>query len=262
MAELLRRQVATQELTVEAARERGPGLAVDQAFALDPLAGRGDLRDIEAMVDELLAGTARWLPQLSPTTSMTRRDAESMTAHLTTGGPRATRIHRPRSHGPAHDRATCSAAGHTVTVASRGRGRRSTRPVALGAIDGGDPAGVAAASEVVFLCVPNSPEVVEVVDALVARRSGPTTSSSTARPSTPTSSGPSTAAWRATGAGYLDAPLSGGTVGAEKGTLTLMVGGDEATLERGRARPSSRWPPWSCTWAARAWARSSSCATT
>jgi 3-hydroxyisobutyrate dehydrogenase len=39
-----------------------------------------------------------------------------------------------------------------------------------------------------------------------------------------------------TGAGYLDAPLSGGTAGAEAGTLTLMVGGDEATL--GRVRPA------------------------
>ena len=31
--------------------------------------------------------------------------------------------------------------------------------------------------------------------------------------------------------GYLDAPLSGGTVGAERGTLTVMVGGDAATLD-------------------------------
>jgi 3-hydroxyisobutyrate dehydrogenase len=33
-----------------------------------------------------------------------------------------------------------------------------------------------------------------------------------------------------TGAHYLDAPLSGGTAGAHKGTLTLMVGGDAAVL--------------------------------
>jgi len=61
-AELLRRQVATQELTVEAAvtGDRRVALA---AYAMDPLAGRGDLLDTEAMVDELLAGTARWLPQ-------------------------------------------------------------------------------------------------------------------------------------------------------------------------------------------------------
>jgi 3-hydroxyisobutyrate dehydrogenase len=35
----------------------------------------------------------------------------------------------------------------------------------------------------------------------------------------------------ATGARYLEAPLSGGTAGAQKGTLTLMVGGDAATLD-------------------------------
>lgn len=33
---------------------------------------------------------------------------------------------------------------------------------------------------------------------------------------------------------YLDAPVSGGVVGAEKGTLTVMVGGDPAVLERVR----------------------------
>ncbi len=34
----------------------------------------------------------------------------------------------------------------------------------------------------------------------------------------------------ATGARYLEAPLSGGTVGAERGSLTLMVGGDADVL--------------------------------
>jgi alpha-galactosidase len=67
-AELLRRQCATQELTVEAAvtGERRAALA---AFAMDPLAGRGDLRDTDAMVDELLAGTARWLPLFNATSA-------------------------------------------------------------------------------------------------------------------------------------------------------------------------------------------------
>jgi 3-hydroxyisobutyrate dehydrogenase len=36
------------------------------------------------------------------------------------------------------------------------------------------------------------------------------------------------------GVGFLDAPVSGGTTGAEKGTLTVMVGGDASTLERAR----------------------------
>ena len=59
--EIVRRHVATQELTVEAA-VRGDRTLAAEAFALDPLAGRGDLRAMEAMVDELLAGTAEWLP--------------------------------------------------------------------------------------------------------------------------------------------------------------------------------------------------------
>ena len=62
--EIVRRQVATQELTVEAAL-RGDRRLAAEAFALDPLAGRGDLGVTEAMVDELLAGTAEWLPQFA-----------------------------------------------------------------------------------------------------------------------------------------------------------------------------------------------------
>jgi 3-hydroxyisobutyrate dehydrogenase-like beta-hydroxyacid dehydrogenase len=36
------------------------------------------------------------------------------------------------------------------------------------------------------------------------------------------------------GAHFLDCPVSGGPVGAEKGTLSILVGGDEAVLERCR----------------------------
>jgi 3-hydroxyisobutyrate dehydrogenase len=36
------------------------------------------------------------------------------------------------------------------------------------------------------------------------------------------------------GVGFLDAPVSGGTSGAEAGTLTVMVGGEADTLERAR----------------------------
>jgi galacturan 1,4-alpha-galacturonidase len=62
--EIVRRHVATQELTVEAAL-RGDRALAGEAFTLDPLAGRGDLRDIEAMVVQLLGGTAEWLPQFA-----------------------------------------------------------------------------------------------------------------------------------------------------------------------------------------------------
>ena len=36
----------------------------------------------------------------------------------------------------------------------------------------------------------------------------------------------------ARGCGYLDAPVSGGEVGAKAGTLTIMVGGDQATFDK------------------------------
>lgn len=36
------------------------------------------------------------------------------------------------------------------------------------------------------------------------------------------------------GIGFLDAPVSGGVIGAEQGALTVMVGGDAATLDRVR----------------------------
>jgi 2-hydroxy-3-oxopropionate reductase len=39
----------------------------------------------------------------------------------------------------------------------------------------------------------------------------------------------------ALGVGYLDAPVSGGTLGAEAGNLAIMAGGSDADFERGRA---------------------------
>src|ERR1700683_4304542 len=62
--EIVRRHVATQELTIEAALRGDRALAAEPS-ALAPRAGRGDLRVQEDMVDELLAGTAEWLPQFA-----------------------------------------------------------------------------------------------------------------------------------------------------------------------------------------------------
>ena len=61
-AELIRRHSAVTELTLTAALT-GDRATADAAFLLDPLAGRGDLVRSGAMVDELLAGTAAWLPR-------------------------------------------------------------------------------------------------------------------------------------------------------------------------------------------------------
>jgi alpha-galactosidase len=61
-AELVRRHAAVTEYTVAAAIAGDRQLA-EAAFLLDPLAGRGDLHQTEAMIAELLSGTSAWLPQ-------------------------------------------------------------------------------------------------------------------------------------------------------------------------------------------------------
>jgi 3-hydroxyisobutyrate dehydrogenase len=123
-------------------------------------------------------------------------------------------------------------AGHQVTVASRSPGPVD-QAVALGAVATDSPAAVAEASQVVILCVPSSPQVAEVVDAMLPAL-GPdhvVVDCSTIDPDVERAQHQLVTA---TGSGFLDAPLSGGTAGAEKGTLTLMVGGEAATLERAR----------------------------
>jgi 3-hydroxyisobutyrate dehydrogenase len=121
------------------------------------------------------------------------------------------------------------AAGHDVTVASRSRGPIEAA-LALGAQDGGTPRQVAEVAEVVIICVPNSPEVVEVVEGMCAvLGEGKTViDCSTIDPEVERAQHIRVGA---TGARYLDAPLSGGTAGARNGVLTLMVGGDATTLE-------------------------------
>ncbi len=120
-------------------------------------------------------------------------------------------------------------AGLPVTVSSRSPGPVATA-VAFGAVHGGDPAGVARASDVIILCVPSSPQVADVVAAMLPSL-GPGKVVVDCSTIDPEVSRVQHQRIAAIGAGFLDAPLSGGTAGAERGTLTLMVGGDEATLE-------------------------------
>lgn len=124
------------------------------------------------------------------------------------------------------------AAGHELTVASRSPG-----PVALAVADGAreadDPAAVAHASEVVVLCVPDSPDVEAVVGALLPGLvpGSVVVDCSTIDPEVERSQH---ARVRAAGGQYLDAPVSGGSAGAVAGTLTVMVGGAAEVLERAR----------------------------
>src|SRR5438105_1289114 len=126
-------------------------------------------------------------------------------------------------------------AGHDVTVASRSRPPIDAA-VAAGAKEGTRPSDVVAASEVTILCVPDSPDVVQVLDAAFDEL-GPgkiVVDTSTIDPEVERAQHERVTA---TGAVYLDAPLSGGTIGAERGTLTLMVGADAAVLDTTRPAP-------------------------
>jgi 3-hydroxyisobutyrate dehydrogenase len=120
-------------------------------------------------------------------------------------------------------------AGHEVTVASRSRGPIDAA-VALGAVDGGSPDGVARDASIVFLCVPSSPDVVGVIDSMIGSL-GPGKTVVDCSTIDPTVEQAQHERVTATGARYLEAPVSGGSAGAEAGTLTLMVGGDAGVLD-------------------------------
>jgi 3-hydroxyisobutyrate dehydrogenase len=123
-------------------------------------------------------------------------------------------------------------AGHELTVLSRSRGPIDIA-LGFGAREAGDAAAVVTASEVTILCLPRSADVAGVVAAaLPALGTGRiVVDTSTIHPEVEREQHERVTA---TGARYLEAPLSGGTVGAEKGELTLMVGGDDATLAAAR----------------------------
>ena len=123
-------------------------------------------------------------------------------------------------------------AGHQVTVASRSRGPID-EAVGFGAVEGASAAAVAESADVVFLCVPNSPDVEAVVEAMVPAL-GPGTTVIDCSTIDPDVERAQHGRVTSTGARYLEAPLSGGTIGAERGTLTLMVGGDAKVLDEVR----------------------------
>ena len=127
------------------------------------------------------------------------------------------------------------AAGFPLTVHNRSRAAVDEL-VAAGARPAATPAEVSRASDVVLTCLTNTPSVEDVYF-------GPNGLIGAARPGqilvdhstvSPTTSHQCAAAARGRGADFLDAPVSGGPAGAEAGTLTIMVGGEQATFERAR----------------------------
>jgi len=102
-----------------------------------------------------------------------------------------------------------------------------------GAVWADSPAAVAAAAGVVFVSLPGPADVDEVVpgDHGLLAGAGPGTvivALSTTSPEVVRALARRSAE---DGVTLLDAPVSGGVAGARKGTLAVMVGGDEATFE-------------------------------
>jgi 3-hydroxyisobutyrate dehydrogenase len=125
--------------------------------------------------------------------------------------------------------------GHPVTVFTRTRARADAL-LARGAAWADSPRAVAARSDVVFSIVGYPQDVREVVlgadGALAGAAAGTVLIDMTT--SEPSLAREIDAAARARGVASLDAPVSGGDVGAREARLSIMVGGDPAVLERVR----------------------------
>ena len=125
------------------------------------------------------------------------------------------------------------AAGHRVTVSSRTRSKAEPL-LAKGAKWADTPAAAVAGADVVFVCVPDTPDVESVLlgkggviesarDELIV------VDHSTISPSVTRDMAAKLAQCGAT---LLDAPVSGGDIGAKNATLSIMVGGDATAFAR------------------------------
>jgi len=126
-------------------------------------------------------------------------------------------------------------AGHSLTVWNR-TASRAAALVAAGAKLAASPREAAAASDVLVTIVSDPPALEEVLHGSAGKNDGALAGlqrgsiyidSSTVSPALARKI---SAACAERGARFLDAPVTGGTWGAEKGELVFMVGGDAATL--------------------------------
>jgi 2-hydroxy-3-oxopropionate reductase len=106
----------------------------------------------------------------------------------------------------------------------------------LGAQTAHSPKEVASQSDIIFTCLPDSPDVEAVAlgkDGIIKGMHEDliVIDHSTIKPATARLIAERL---KADGVKFLDAPVSGGQVGAENGTLTIMVGGDADALEHAR----------------------------
>ena len=111
---------------------------------------------------------------------------------------------------------------------------RSEELAADGAVIGSSPADVAAHSDVIITCVSDTPDVQAVILGANGILHGAAAGSLVIDMSTisPQATLEMAAQLNAKGVQMLDAPISGGSEGAARGTLSIMIGGDAADVER------------------------------
>ncbi|HZO93044.1 MAG TPA: NAD(P)-dependent oxidoreductase [Candidatus Baltobacteraceae bacterium] len=119
--------------------------------------------------------------------------------------------------------------GFAVRVCAHRNREPVERLVAQGAADGGDPAGVAAESDVVVTCVPDAPQVEEALFGERGAAEGARDGTLFIDMSTisPVATRAFDARLRAAGMRFVDAPVSGGPARATTGTLTIIAGASD-----------------------------------
>lgn len=129
--------------------------------------------------------------------------------------------------------ANVARAGFPLSVWNRTPGRTGSA-LALGGSEARSPRAVAAASDVVVICVSDTPDVEAVLFGPDGVAEGLAEGALVVDCSTisPSATREFAERFATAGIGYVDAPVSGGSEGAEKGTLTIMVGGSESDVAR------------------------------
>ena len=125
------------------------------------------------------------------------------------------------------------AAGHSIIVPERASLTAESRAAFTVAADA---TAVARAAEVIILMVPDTPDVEKVLFGPAGVAAGLSAGKLVIDMSSisPTATKDFAARVKALGAEYLDAPVSGGEVGAKQASLTIMVGGEEAAFARAK----------------------------
>lgn len=125
-----------------------------------------------------------------------------------------------------------AAGGHQLFVHTRSEVREEVK--ATGAIVCANATEVAQKADVIFTMVPDTPDVERVLFGEGGVAAGLSKGKTVVDMSSISPMTTKEIAQRITdlGADWLDAPVSGGEVGAKAGTLTIMVGGDAAVFER------------------------------